>query len=284
MTIREALREGASLLRRGGIENPHRDAGIFLGEILKTDKTHLALQDEKQIDCACYTEYQEMLKRRAEGECAAYITGHKEFRFLDLLVDKNVLVPRPDTEILVEAALCAIDSMKGQITVIDLCTGSGAVALALKYERPSLAISASDISDAALLVAKQNAQKYQLQNDIAFIESDLFCAIKNQFDIIVSNPPYIPHNALSELAIEVKNEPALALDGGTEGLEIIRRVINGAREHLNKNGFLFLEAAPAQMPRIAELLEDAAFAEITVTNDLSGAQRVIGGRLADSHQ
>lgn len=278
MTLREALNTGSAFLRDSGIESFTIDAALLLANVLDTDRTRILINAEKQISADDYKKYQELLRRRANHECTAYIVNSKEFRFLELYVDKNVLVPRPDTEALVEAAVCGIDKLKktkDDIDVLDMCTGSGAAALSLKYERPFIKICASDISTAALSVAKKNAEKYKLQNEICFIQSDVFENINQRFDIIVSNAPYIPHDVIKTLQLEVQNEPAIALDGGGDGLEIIRRIIGGARNHLSQNGYVFLEAAPEQMSEISDIFSAAGFKHIETKRDLSGSARVI---------
>ncbi|MDR2097339.1 MAG: peptide chain release factor N(5)-glutamine methyltransferase [Spirochaetaceae bacterium] len=282
MTLREAQNEGRAVLRQAGIESYALCAALLLAHVLNTDKTAIFVNAEREIQWHDYKKYQTLLSRRVNGECTAYITNKKEFRFLELYVDKNVLVPRPDTEILVEAALLRIDELqkiKNSITVLDMCTGSGAVALSLKHEKPFIHAYASDISAAALAVSKRNAEKYGMQNEIQFIQSDVYKSITRRFDIIVSNAPYIPCEVIKTLSAEVRNEPLIALDGGKDGLEIISRVISGAEKHLFASGSILLEASPEQMEKIIGLLKTAGFENIKINKDLSGADRVIGASL-----
>ncbi|MDR0685065.1 MAG: peptide chain release factor N(5)-glutamine methyltransferase [Spirochaetaceae bacterium] len=279
MTLRGALDEAAVFLRNAGIENYRLDAALLLANVLGTDRTELLIGPDTRIKTRDYKRYSELLERRADHECTAYITNSREFRFLEFYVDKNVLVPRPETETLVEAALRRIDKLKetkDDIRVLDMCTGSGAVALSLKHERPFIKMYASDISEAALAVAQRNAEKHKLQNDVRFIQSDIFENITGRFDIIVSNPPYIPHELIKTLQAEVQKEPAIALDGGRDGLEIVRRIVSGAKGYLPHGGHIFIEAAPDQMDSIAALLVPAGFDGIEISRDLSGAGRVIG--------
>ncbi|MDR1362938.1 MAG: peptide chain release factor N(5)-glutamine methyltransferase [Spirochaetaceae bacterium] len=276
MTLREACNNGSKFLHNAGIENYTLDAAILLAKTLNTDRTQLMANTEKQLDEHHYENYLNLLHRRADHECTAYITNSKNFRFLELYVDKNVLVPRPDTETLVETTITRIDKLKkikNEIHILDMCTGSGAVALSLKHERPFVNIYASDISDKALSVARKNAEKYQLQ-DIHLIQSDIFENITHKFDIITANAPYIPSGQLKTLQAEIQKEPVIALDGGEDGLEIIRRIINGARKHLLQDGHIFLEAAPEQMSEITHLYTTAGFSNINIEHDLSGADRV----------
>jgi release factor glutamine methyltransferase len=279
MTVRETLNAARSFLRDNGIESYAVDAALLLAKVLNTDKTRLLLDAENPVDQNDYKTYQKLLERRATHECTAYITNSREFRFLDFYVDKNVLVPRPDTETLVEAALRRIDKLektKRQIRVLDIGTGSGAVALSLKNERPFITVFASDISEAALTVSKKNAARFGLQENVHFIRSDVFENVCGYYDIIVSNAPYIPVGLIETLPGEVRNEPALALDGGTDGLDIIRRIVSGASVRLLPEGRIYLEAGPEQMAEIRRLLASAGFTDIEITRDLSGADRVIG--------
>jgi release factor glutamine methyltransferase len=277
ITVKDALDEGKQLLAAANIETPSLDAELLLACTLHTDRSHIVLYPNNILDEGHYAEYKESVARRAAGECVAYITGHKEFRYLDLYVSKDVLVPRPATEALVEAALEIIDRrQKETLSVLDLCCGSGAIALSILHERPHIAVYASDISEKALDMAKQNYSFPTLHPPL-FIQSDLFKNIHKKFDIIVSNPPYIPSAQIKLLAPEVRGEPLLALDGGEDGLELIRKIIIEAREHISWNGSILLEAAPDQMEEIAQLMEDAGYDEITIQKDLAGDDRIIVG-------
>ncbi|MDR2803629.1 MAG: peptide chain release factor N(5)-glutamine methyltransferase [Treponema sp.] len=287
MTLRETQTCAAAFLKDAGIESYALDAAALLSYVLNVSKTRLALDAENQIKYSDYKKYQKLLERRAGGECTAYIINKKEFRFLEFYVDKNTLVPRPDTETLVEAALCRVDKLtkiKKEIQILDICTGSGAVALSLKYERPSVKMTASDISAGALAAARKNAEIHKLQHDIQFIQTDVFENITRRFDIITANAPYIPHEQIKTLQAEVQNEPIIALDGGKDGLEIIRRIVSGAAKHLFADGCIFLEAAPEQMSEIAALLIDAGFDGIEIKQDISGADRVIAACLSRHSQ
>ncbi|MCL2809151.1 MAG: peptide chain release factor N(5)-glutamine methyltransferase [Treponema sp.] len=295
MLIREAIAQGSADLKYADIKSPGLDASILLAHILKTNRTSLVAAGNEKLsekNCAAFCE---LIERRCNGECVAYIIGKKEFRNLDFSVNKSVLVPRPDTETLVEAAIEIInrlDKNETQINVLDLCTGSGAVAISLKNECPDLEIFATDICANALEVAKQNAKNLLGDNQIKFFLGDLFNALNcsnlcasvppcenlpNNFSMIVSNPPYIPSGEIQTLSAEVQNEPRLALDGGKDGLEIIGRIIKEAPKYLRSKGYLLLEASPEQMENISILLEKNGFIDIKLYKDLSGSERVIGG-------
>jgi release factor glutamine methyltransferase len=282
MTIRETISHGASVLKTAGIESNSLDSSLLLAHVLNISRSSLISKSNEPLSDEAFALFQSLLKRRKNGECTAYILGKKEFRGLEFLVNPSVLVPRPDTEILVEAA---IEQLKEHITrnaepvcVLDLCTGSGAVAIAIKNEMGDIEVHAADISDNVLNIAKKNAERL-VGGSIIFFHGDLFDALPAaSYSIIVCNPPYIPTDEIKTLSAEVQKEPRLALDGGESGLEIIEHIIDKAPEYLEKKGILLMEAAPLQMDKIKNLLEKRGFSEIIIYNDLSGQQRVIGGK------
>jgi len=285
MLIREALAQGGADLKYAGIKTPGLDASLLLAHILNTDRTKLIAKGTDRISEKKCAEFCELIERRANGECTAYIIGKKEFRGLEFEVNMSVLVPRPETETLVETAIDIIQKNtqdNSVINILDLCTGSGAVAISLKNERQACDITATDISPNALNTAIRNAQKLLGGNLIKFFPGDLYdalpCPPPAIYSLIVSNPPYIPSEEIQTLSAEVQNEPRVALDGGISGLEIIKRIIDKAPEHLQKDGYLLLEADPRQMEQITILLEKKGFIDIQLYGDLSGSQRVIGGK------
>jgi len=310
LIIREALAQGTADLKFANIESSSLDASILLAHVLKIDRTALYAKGSEKItekDCVLFCE---LIERRCGGECIAYLIGKKEFRGLEFFVSKFVLVPRPDTETLVEAALRIIRKGTGDwglwtgeqrvenreqrnekresTRVLDLCTGSGAIAISLKHEMPELEIHAADISVDAIDVAKENTERLLSGKSINFYQGDLFEALSSShlcvsaplrdFNVIISNPPYIPSREIETLSAEVQNEPRIALDGGEDGLEIVTRIIQGAPDYLLKGGSLLMEADPRQMNEISIIMEKNGFTDIEIYNDLSGAQRVIGGR------
>jgi release factor glutamine methyltransferase len=304
LSIREALREGTARLGKAAIGSPSLDASLLLAKALGTDRARLILIDQGALPDEARHRFEGFLERRLEGECVAYILGHKEFRGLDFLVNPGVLVPRPDTETLVDAALEKIrrrsagtaTETPAETRLLDLCTGSGAIAVALKHERPGLEVWAADISGEALETAKTNAARLLSMKTpagrsggeetegpgyagIRFVESDLFTCIPGRFHLIVSNPPYVPSGELETLAPEVRREPPLALDGGWDGLCLIRPLIGAAPEHLYPGGSLFIEADPRQMAAIVILLEKRGFKDIQTYRDLSGKERVISATM-----
>jgi len=316
MTIQETLAEGKRLLQSPSpssfIDTPALDAALLIAAILRTGRAELIIRGNDPMSDKNREEFLSLIERRRKGECVAYLLGRREFRGLEFTVNPQVLVPRPDTETLVEAVLEYIDtnlSHRGteaqkeeegegrKITLLDLCTGSGAIAISLKNERPFLCVTASDISHEALETARLNAAHLigghllgeQVLDErfsdgepdtVCFIHSDLFENIPGCFDIIVSNPPYIPTGELSALAPEVRREPQLALDGGEDGLVLIRKIISQAQEHLSPGGVILLEADSGQMPDIKNLLATNGFSNTRIHKDLAGRDRVISAYTA----
>ena len=285
-TIQETLAEGTRLLKAPSsdafIDTPELDAALLLAETLHINRTQLVVHGKDHISGADREKFFGLLSRRMKGECIAYILGRREWRGLEFAVNSHVLVPRPDTETLVEAALVYIEQLiqaapDKKLSLLDLCTGAGAIAIALKNERPFLEISASDISVDALETARLNAGR--LGQSIRLIQSDLFGSINGKFDIIVSNPPYVSSAEIDTLASEVRREPRLALDGGEDGLELIKKIISAAPDFLRPHGALLLEAGPEQMPAIRTMLESRDFGGIRIYRDLAGRERVIAAEM-----
>jgi len=282
MTIREAVSHGSSVLKTAGIESYSLDSSLLLAYALDISRTSLIAKGSEALCEKAFDLFQTYLERRKSGECIAYITGKKEFRALEFIVNPSVLVPRPDTEILVEAVVEQLLNIgkNAKTCVLDLCTGSGSVAVSLKHEMPDIKVFAADISADAIKIAKENAQKLLGgENPVAFFQGDLFDALPNEhYSLIVSNPPYIPSCEIKTLPPEVQKEPRIALDGGESGLEIIERIIDRSPEYLENNGVLLMEADPRQMEKIKSLLTLKGFKGIKLYKDYSGQQRVIGGK------
>jgi len=287
MTVREAAAEGRRALNspcfNAQITTPDLDASLLLAEALHLNREGLITRGETTLTPNARKKFMEFLERRIGGECVAYILGKKEFRGLEFFVNESVLVPRPDTELLVEAVLKTCVNAAGDVKdtkrVLDLCTGSGAIAVSLKNEMPDIEVWAADISAEALETAKANARRHHMDESIHFYQGHLFEALPPglTFHAIVSNPPYIPSDEIAKLSPEVQREPRLALDGGKDGLEIIREIITHAPGYLEPGGVLLLEAAPEQMISISEALEKNRFINIKTYNDLSHMERVIEG-------
>jgi release factor glutamine methyltransferase len=289
MTIREAVTLGSSSLKAAGVGTSNLDASLLLAHVLEISRTTLAVKGTERLSEQTLGVFSGLIDRRLNGECVAYILGKKEFFTMEFMVNKNVLVPRPETETLVETALRILEKMNngniasgiGTLRVLDICTGAGIIAISLKHEKPALQVYACDISKEALAVAEMNAKRILSEScRIDFYNGNLFKAVPKsslQFSLIVSNPPYIPSNKIKTLSIEVQNEPRLALDGGKSGLKFFKQIIKNSRSYLEKGGSLLLEADPSQMKKITVMLEKGGFSNIKLYNDLSGQQRVISG-------
>ena len=242
------------------------------------ERAWLLAHDTDEIDAALLARLEPLLQRRLAGEPLAYITGHKEFFGLPLQVDARVLDPRPDTETLVEWALDLLPAQAAS-TVVDLGTGSGAIALALQKHRPQARVSAVDASTEALAVASANAERLQLP--VRFIHSQWLREVQDSFDLIVSNPPYIrsddPHLAA------LQHEPLLALASGADGLDDIRAIIAQAPTHLNAGGWLLLEHGYDQAEAVRSLLTQAGWRQVQSRQDLAGTERCTGAQIANTH-
>ncbi len=273
MTIREAINIGTSQIAPRWPETPYLDACVILASVLGSTRAKLLASLSDPLPQSTYQAYLRGVSERAAGSPVAYITHHQEFYALDFYVDKRVLVPRADTEILVETALGFI---KPGSRVLDLCTGSGCIAIAIKHTEPEARVEASDISEDALAVFRRNADAI-LSGQIVTHKSDLLNSIPGKFDVIVSNPPYLTRSETSKMKGEGWPEPPLALDGGTDGLDFIRPIIAHATSHLTSGGHLLFEADPAQMDAIKIEFEKYKYNDIIIRKDLAGRDRVIAG-------
>lgn len=280
MTIAQAIRSALAL----GLAQ--LDAQLLLLHLLgkpSVERAWLLTHDQDVLDPTIAGQFTANVLRRLGGESVAYITGQKEFYGLDFAVDKRVLVPRPDTETLVNWALevlARLSHRAGPPDVLDLGTGSGAVALAIKYAKPNTRVSATDISDDALAVARANTLNLKLE--VSFSLGSWLSGVTGRYDLIVSNPPYIadhdPH--LAALA----HEPLLALASGPDGLDAMRKIIGQAPAHLHAEGWLLLEHGYDQAVAVRELLLKAGFADVQSRRDLAGIERCSGGRCAGSQK
>jgi release factor glutamine methyltransferase len=260
------------------VGTPRLDAQLLLADVLQKDRVYLYTHFDQPLGPDELAKFRALIQRRLGGESVAYLVGRKEFRSLELAVDARVLVPRPDTEATVDAALAHLPSA-GDARVVDVGTGSGAIALALKKERPGLEVLAVDRSPDAAQVARANADKLGLAIEV--VEGDLLApvAARAPFALIVSNPPYIPSAEIAGLAAEVRKEPLAALDGGTDGLDLIRRLVADAPPLLSDGAALVLEVGAGQAPAVVALFAaDGRYAPATVTKDLAAIDRVVAAR------
>lgn len=278
MNIEEILKKEINNLKQNNIENSTLKAKILLENILNVKKEYLLIHSEEEVKQEDKIKYENCIKELIKGKPLQYITNNQEFMGLNFYVDENVLIPQPDTEILVEKAIeIAETTQKNKI--LDMCTGSGCIAISLAKKINNAQITAVDISNSALNVANKNAINNNVENKIKFINSDMFNSIEEKFDIIVSNPPYIETETINKLEIEVQNEPHVALDGGIDGLKFYKIIANNAFEYLNENGYLLLEIGYNQQESVTQLLQDTGkYKNIETIKDLGGNYRVVIAR------
>lgn len=278
MNIKEIRKIAIENLIKSNIEDANTKISILLQYLLSMSKTEIMLHENMELD---ETQKEEIFKRVEEiieGKPIQYITHHQEFMGLDFYVDENVLIPQPDTEILVEETIHMINRKNENIRILDLCTGSGAIAVSIEnyaLDRNIIKIYASDISAEALEIARKNAILNNEETNIRFIKSNMFENINDKFDIILSNPPYIETQTIANLSKEVQNEPHIALDGGADGLDFYRIIAKEAKKHLNRNGWILLEIGYNQKESVSNLLQEEKYENITCIKDLNGNDRVI---------
>jgi release factor glutamine methyltransferase len=277
-TVLKVLQWTAGYLQEQGIEGARLDAELLLTEVLKLDRVGLYVNYDRPLEAPELAAYRQLVARRARREPVAYILGRSEFWSLPLLVRPDVLIPRPDTEVLVEEAL---QRAGDQSRILDVGTGSGAIAIALAHELPNAQVVAIDISDAALAVAQENAHTNGVAERLSFQPGDLQRLPAGPFELIVANPPYIPLGDLVALQPEVRDfEPQLALAGGMDGLDCYRALAMQSCQCLAAGGWMLLEVGIGQAEAVQQLLITAGLTEIFCRNDYAGVARVVGGRRA----
>ena len=264
-----------------GIPSARLDAQVLLAHVLQCERVALYTGFDKPLAEEELRAFRELIKRRLAGEPTAYLVGEREFWSLRLHVDRRVLIPRPDTELLVEVALELLRGREGEVRIADIATGSGAIAIALAHELPNARVVATDVSADALEVAAHNAAVHGVEQRVSFQRGDLTAALAGAapFDLLVANLPYIRSAEIAALDREVRNEPRLALDGGADGLDLVRRLIGDAPARIAPGGAIALEHGYDQGPAVAGLLADE-FDDVVVRRDLAGQPRVSYARQA----
>lgn len=276
MQIKEVLRKGMIELKTNGIQEPNLKSRLLMQYILNQPREYILVHDDKQLTLRQNVDYFKGIKMLINGVPIQHITHRQEFMKLSFYVDENVLIPRPDTEILVEEAI-SICKKNNYTKILDLCTGSGAIAVSLAKYLENVDITAVDISNNALKIAKRNARSNNVEEKMTFIESDLFDNLSNnKYDIIVSNPPYIKKEEINYLDKEVKREPRLALDGGMDGLDFYRKIAQNAFKYLNNKGTLCLEIGFNQKEKVINLLKkEGKYTNIYCKKDLGQNDRCL---------
>ena len=276
MTIKQLLTKGTIILKSNNVESPKLKSRLLLQYVLNKKREQLIIYDSEEITPKQERAYMLNLEKLVKGTPLQHITNSQEFMKMNFFVDNNVLIPRPDTETLVEEVIKIAKEYANPV-ILDLCTGSGAIAVSLAKYIPNSKVYASDISKKALEVAKINTKNNEVENNIEFIESNLFEKIKNiKFDIIVSNPPYIRTEVINNLDIEVQQEPIIALDGGEDGLNFYKEIVEQAYSYLKLGSYLCFEIGYDQKIDVIEIIENSKKYEKTYCKkDLYGNDRVI---------
>lgn len=275
MNYTEAFLMGMQKLKEAEIGEAQLDARLLLEEVCGTDHNTLLCHGDREVSEAEEEQYRKALEQRAVHVPLQHLLGYQDFMGLRFQVNEYVLIPRQDTEILVEEAMRYLhDGMR----ILDLCTGSGCILLSLLHYSNDCEGVGVDISQEALQVAAQNAELLGIRAD--FLKSDLYEKVTGKFDLLVSNPPYIERKVIPTLMEEVREyDPYIALDGGEDGLDFYRRIIGGAQDYLKRGGQILMEIGSGQAQAVSELLYEAGFKEIDVCKDFAGLDRVVSGRL-----
>jgi release factor glutamine methyltransferase len=284
--VKNLLKTATQRLTEAGCDTPGLDAEVLLAHTLDKDRTWLYTHPLETLDTNHLGKFYHLLHHREQREPVAYLTGHKAFFALDVQVNRHVLIPRPETELLVETAIqivnrrtggAAIDKLSYHFSIADVGTGSGCIAVALAKNIAGACFFAIDASPAALQVARQNATRYGVASRIHFLGGDLLQPLARSFDLIVSNPPYVSHSELSATSPEVSRyEPKLALAGGQDGLEIIRQLLPQAKEKLKPGSSLLVEIGAIQGPAVADLAnKHFPEANVQIKKDLAGLDRLL---------
>lgn len=299
MNIKQYLLYAIKLLKEANVETPEIEAGVMFCHVLNCSRAYIYSHDDRMLEDSEVKALNHMLVERKQGTPLQYLVGYAEFMSLPFIVGPEVLIPRQDTEILVEKCLEIINNMasyrnekvsyndlnieknNSTIRVLDMCTGSACIAVSIAHYFPQSCITACDISEDALRIAETNVKQNEVQDKVTLCQGDLFEALdrEHMFDLIVSNPPYIETDVISQLQSEVRDyEPYIALDGGQDGLYFYRKIIAGAPKHLNRRGILAFEIGYNQTESVSNLMKNE-FCNISVLKDIGGNDRVITGEL-----
>jgi len=276
VTVLQVLQNTADFFARKGIDSPRLNIEHLLADALGKRRIDLYLEFDRTLSENELAPLREKVRRRAEGEPLQYLLGSWDFFGRAFRTDPRALIPRPETEVLVEIVLKVIRAeLSSRTRLLDVGTGSGVLAITFALECPNLQIVGSDVSPSALNLARENAEKQGLNHRIEWVESDLLSSVAGSFDFLVANLPYIPTAELPKLAPEVKRDPQLALDGGPDGLVVIRRLLREVPKVLRDGAFVVLEVGFDQAGRVADLLTAQKFRDISVENDYQGVRRFV---------
>lgn len=277
-TISKTLLEGTQILAKAGVPDARREATTLLAHVFNRDRTFLIAHGEEMVPTDLLAQFRTFVERRASGEPSQYVTGSQDFYGRTFLVSPDVLIPRPETELLIEATCKYINDQSATVSICDVGTGSGCIAITLLHELRGAQAIGTDISEAAITVAEKNAQAHKVTDRVSFVISDCFDRVPAQlsFDIIVSNPPYVSAAAVPGLQREVRDhEPLVALSPGPDGLSIIRRLIQDAPRFLKDDGLLIMEIGFDQGEATEALIDPKVLDLLTIMPDLAGIPRIV---------
>jgi release factor glutamine methyltransferase len=278
-TIEDLVKWATDDFRARGIDNPRLDAEVLIAWALGIDRVRIIIDGKRPLVESELSRLRELVKRRRAREPVAYLRGEREFYGRRFKVDKRVLIPRPDTETLVEAGLDRTRHVSMSMRALDLCTGSGCVAITLARQRPTSRVHATDLSADALAVARENALRGGAYN-VSFSQGDLYAAVPTpcRFDLVTANPPYIPTGDIAGLSPDIRDfEPRIALDGGTDGLDVLRRIVEDAPRWLVPGGVLAVEVGAEEAKSVARSFEARGFRDVALTKDYGKIERVVSG-------
>lgn len=278
-TIGSLVKWATDDFRARGIESPRLDAEVIVAFALGIDRTRVIIESQRPLEAGELALLRDLVKRRRAREPIAYLRGEREFYGRTFRVDPRVLIPRPDTEALVDVALARSAHVSLSMRLLDLCTGSGCVAITMARQRPTSRVLATDLSADALAVARENAYRLGAYN-VAFAQGDLFAGVPagSQFDAITANPPYIPTGEIAGLMADVRDfEPRAALDGGADGLDLVRRIVAEAPAFLDEGGVLAMEIGAGEAPAVRDLFERHGYRDVQVDRDYGKIERVVSG-------
>lgn len=278
-TVRRVLTWASGHFEQKGVDAPRLTAEMLLAHVLSCDRVRLYVDLDRPLDRAELARLRSSIERRLGREPTQYVTGRQHFYGRVFAVDARVLIPRPETELVVEAVLRTVPKDRAA-RLLDLCTGSGCIAVTLAAERPQAMVWGTDLSSAACEVARANAEALGVASRVTILEGDLFepLGAAESFDAIATNPPYVARAQIPGLSAEVRREPMIALDGGDDGLQVIRRILGSARSRLRSGGWLAMEIAEEQGPAVRDLFAGAGFEDIGVEKDLARLDRLVVGR------
>jgi release factor glutamine methyltransferase len=282
-TVERVLGFASDDFKSRGLDTPRLDAELLLCHVLGLDRVKLILECKRPLRSDELGRYRELIKRRRAREPIAYILGGREFYGHWFHVDSRVLIPRPDTETLVDVALVRTRDRSMFGDALDLCTGSGCVAIAFAKRRPTWRVSGTDLSEGAVQLARENALRLGAVLGVRFVAGDLSQAFgpDERFDLVTANPPYVPSADVDALEAGIRDyEPRLALDGGQDGMAVVRRIVEESRSRLRPGGVLALEVHYDQAVRVSEILQRAGFVDVERTKDYGGHERVVSARFA----